>query len=124
MLLDSNIIVYATLPEHEALRLFIAQNVPFVSIISYVEVLGYHRLTAIDRQLLQRFFSAAEILPLTNDVAEEAIRLRQQRRMSLGDSLIAATALAYGLTLITHNTEDFRWVANLKLLDPIVTSQS
>jgi hypothetical protein len=48
----------------------------------------------------------------------QAVALRQQKRMTLGDAIIAGTALAYRLTLITRNTDDFRWIAELKLLNP------
>jgi toxin FitB len=48
MLLDSNIVIYAALPEYGALRDFIAKHAPAVSVISRVEVLGYHRLTQQD----------------------------------------------------------------------------
>jgi predicted nucleic acid-binding protein len=43
-----------------------------------------------------------------------AIGLRQQRKMSLGDALIAATALEHNLTLATHNEGDFSWVPGLR----------
>jgi predicted nucleic acid-binding protein len=107
MLLDSNIIVYASQPDHAALRQFIAERNPAVSVISHVEVLGYHRLREPERVLLEQFFQAAQVLPLSEAVAREAIRIRQQRRASLGDSIIAATALVHGRTLVTHNTQDF-----------------
>ena len=45
MLLDSNIIIYAAEPGYDALRKFIAEHNPVVSIISKVEVLGYHKLS-------------------------------------------------------------------------------
>jgi len=38
--------------------------------------------------------------------------------MTLEDAIIAGTALAYRLTLMTRNTDDFRWIAELKLLNP------
>ena len=57
--------------------------------------------------------------PLTQPVLDEAVRLRQQRRMSLGDALIAATALVHGLRLVTRNVDDFRWVDGLNLLNPL-----
>lgn len=44
MLIDSNIIIYASKPEYPNIRQFIADNAPAVSAISYVEVLGYHKL--------------------------------------------------------------------------------
>jgi hypothetical protein len=119
MLLDSNIIVYSTLPEHSTLRAFIAANNPVVSAVSYVEVMGYHRLTAVDRAAFERFFNAAIILPIDQPVLDKAIALRQQRRMSLGDSLIAGTALVHSRVLVTSNIEDFRWIDGLKLHDPM-----
>ena len=60
-----------------------------------------------------------EVPPSEQPILDGAVALRQQRRMSLGDSLIAATALVHGLTLVTHNTNDFRWVTNLLLHDPL-----
>ena len=119
MLLDSNIIIYAARPEHEALRRFIAEHAPRVSAVSYVETLGYYRLDDEERQFLEAFFTAADVLPLTQPVLDEAVRLRQQRRMSLGDALIAATALVHGLRLVTRNVDDFRWVDGLNLLNPL-----
>ena len=51
-------------------------------------------------------------------VAERAVVLRQERRMGLGDAIIAATALVHGLTLVTRNVDDFKHVAGLKLMNP------
>jgi toxin FitB len=122
MLLDSNIIIYASQPAYAELREFITANTPAVSIVSYVEVLGFHRLDAADRQFLEDFFDAAEILPITDAIADQAVRLRQQRRMSLGDALIAATALIHQFTLVTRNCGDFEWIAELDMLNPVPAS--
>ena len=118
MLLDSNVIIYAAKLEHEALRHLIVEHAPAVSAVSYVEVLGYHRLTEQERRHFESFFAAAHMLNIESTVLEQAIRLRQQRKMTLGDALVAGTALAHGLTLITRNTQDFRWIDALHLLDP------
>lgn len=84
-----------------------------------MEVLGYHRLTDADKQLLMAFFAQINILPLDGPVIQAAITLRQRKRMSLGDALVAGTALVHGLTLLTHNTEDFRWIEGLQVVDPL-----
>ncbi len=118
MLLDSNVIIYAARPEHEALRRLIAERAPAVSVVSYVEVLGYHRLTEQGRRHFEAFFAAAPVLNIGSTVLDQAVRLRQQRKMTLGDALVAGTALAHGLTLVTRNTQDFRWIDGLPLLDP------
>lgn len=118
MLLDSNIIIYAIKPEFSQLRELIAEHSPLVSAISYVEVLGYHQLTTEDEQDLTDFFDATEILPISTTVLSKAVALRKQRKMSLGDSVIAATALVNELTLVTANSKDFKWIEGLKLLNP------
>ena len=117
MLLDSNIIIYAAQPEHSQLRELIAEHSPAVSALSYLEVLGYHRLTEPQRQYFEQFFQVAQVLPISQKVLIQAVALRQQRRMTLGDAVIAGTALVYKLTLITRNVDDFRWIAELNLLN-------
>jgi predicted nucleic acid-binding protein len=119
MLLDSNAIIYATQPEHTRLREFIAAHTPSVSAVSYVEVLGYHMLSQAEEALLRQFFAASTMLPIDEDVLDQAVRLRQQHKMSLGDALVAATALVHRLVLITHNVDDFGWIDGLTLIDPL-----
>jgi toxin FitB len=67
---------------------------------------------------LEAFFRLARVLPLSQAVLDQAVVLRQQRKMSLGDALVAGTALAHGLTLVTRNVEDFQWIQGLSLLNP------
>jgi predicted nucleic acid-binding protein len=124
VLLDSNIIIYASQPAYSALRSFIRDNPVAVSAISIVEVLGYHGLSDDDRADFEAFFASARVLPVSDDVIGWGVRLRQQRRMTLGDALIAGTALAHDLTLVTRNTDDFAWVASLRLHNPIVAGDA
>ncbi len=119
MLLDSNVIIFATQAEHSDLRAFIVEHSPAVSAVSYVEVLGYHKHSDVQRKLFESFFAASNVLPLSDAVLQEAVKLRQQRKMSLGDSLIAGTALVHDLPLVTCNTADFRWIPRLALIDPL-----
>jgi len=122
MLVDSNILMYAAQPAHAHLRQFIAVHAPAVSAVSYVEVLGYPQLDDEARQYLEAFFRLARVLPLSQAVLDQAVALRQQRKMSLGDALVAGTALAHGLTLVTRNIEDFQWIQGLSLLNPFDTA--
>ncbi len=55
---------------------------------------------------------------MDSTVLEQAVRLRQLRKMTLGDALVAGTALTHGLTLVTRNTGDFRWIPDLSVRDP------
>jgi predicted nucleic acid-binding protein len=119
MLIDSNIIIYATQPGHAKLREFIAAQAPAVSAVSYVEVLGYHELTAAEELLLREFFAVSTMLPIDQDVLDQAVTLRRQQKMSLGDALVAATALVHRLPLATHNVNDFAWIDGLIVVDPL-----
>jgi toxin FitB len=122
MLIDSNIIIYGARPEHSELRRFIARYHPAVSVVSYVEVLGYHKLTYQERSYFETFFAAAPMLSISPVVLNQAVKLRQIRKMTLGDALVAGTALAHDLTLVTRNTSDFDWIPGLSLLDPFLDS--
>ena len=123
MLIDSNIAIYASQQRYDSLFNFL-ENLPSrsVSIVTYIEALGYQRLLESEKRSLEHFFRNSEILPLTDAIADQAISLRQQRRMALGDAIIAATAMTHSLALVTHNTEDFRWINGLGLLDPLTNS--
>jgi predicted nucleic acid-binding protein len=90
-----------------------------VSLIdSNIVIEASHRLKEDDRRDIETFLaSTTELLP-TPPIIAQAIALRQQKKMGLGDALIAATALVHGLTLVTRNVKDFRWIDGLNLLDP------
>ena len=119
MLLDSNIIIYAIKPEFSNLRDLVEKAHPMVSAISYVEVLGYHKLTSEDRQDFEEFFDIVPIIHISQTIIEKAVALRQQRKMSLGDSIIAATTIVHNLTLVTANVKDFEWIQEITILNPL-----
>jgi toxin FitB len=119
VILDSNIIIYAALPEHADLRQFIAKHTPAVSAVSVVEVLGYHLIPQTERVTFEAFFQAVEVLPVSESVIARAVQLRQIRKMSLGDALIAATALVFQRELLTRNISDFHWIPDITLRNPI-----
>lgn len=75
-----------------------------------------------DMPALRRFLSAFVCLPFDDDAAEHAARVRCDlagRGTPIGpnDLLIAATALSHDLTLVTHNTREFRRVVGLRIED-------
>ncbi len=119
MILDSDIIIYCSLPENQFLRDFVRSNAPSFSEISLVEVLGYHKLSEYDSKYFERFFESLSALAISEKIINGAINLRQQRKINLGDSLIAATAIEHDLTLVTNNLKDFNWIAGLKVINPL-----
>lgn len=118
MLLDSNVIIYSAEPQYQQIRDLIARTSPSVSAISYVEVLGFPRITSLQIAEFTAFFAKAPVFAIDQPILDQAVLLRQQRRMSVGDAIIAATALVHDETLVTRNIADFPWITGLKLLDP------
>ncbi|WP_162268256.1 type II toxin-antitoxin system VapC family toxin [Hymenobacter sp. PAMC 26628] len=117
-LLDSNLLIYSAAETHKFLRPLALSRQNFASFISKVETLGFHRLEAADAIYFNSLFAIITLLPVTPNIIESAIQLRQQRRMSLGDSLIAATALEFDLMLATRNVADFASIPSLTVYDP------
>jgi predicted nucleic acid-binding protein len=84
-----------------------------------MEVLGYHKLKADEKEVLENLFAELSVIYPSIEVFQKAVELRQKRNISVSDALIAATAIFHDLTLATHNTSDFEWVNVLNLTDPI-----
>ena len=119
MLIDSNLIMYATQPSYTQLRRWLVNDATHYSAISRLETLGYHRLGDPEKQAIMAILDTLEMVLITKATLEIAIGLRQQRKMSLGDSVIAASCLEHGLSLATANDKDFAWVPGLVIHNPV-----
>ena len=117
-LLDSNILIYASQPGNEFLDVWLTAEGARLSAISIPEVLGFTGLSAEDEAVFEAWFSRLFVLAVTEPILRRAAALRRQRRMKLGDSIIAATALEVGAELVTRNVDDFKHIAGLKLTNP------
>lgn len=117
ILIDSNIIIYTGLGNQGQLRKWLKNYSPVVSAVSQIEVLGYWKLTKKDKYYFETFFSNLKVIPINEEVIEEAIALKQMKSKSLGDSIIAATAILENIPLLTANSKDFSSIKNLELID-------
>jgi len=73
------------------------------------------------RENLEQWLTRFVILPYDNETAKAWAQVRASRRqqglpISTGDAWIAACALRYNCTLVTHNTADFQHIDQLKLI--------
>ncbi len=57
-------------------------------------------------------------IPLDEQIITRTIELRRQKKMSLADSIIAATALLHHLPLVTRNEADFSHIDELEIINP------
>ena len=115
MIIDSNIIIYSAMPEYQKLRGFLSQNANdlVVSAITKLEVLGYHKISTEEKSFFEGFFQTIIVHPVNFAIIEKAILLRQKQKMTLGDSLIAATSISLNQKLLTNNVEDFAGLGEL-----------
>jgi predicted nucleic acid-binding protein len=120
-LIDSNVII-----DFKANRIP-PENLPFlkqvfnedfhISVAVEIEVLGFN--TSPEGTVeLEEFIAGATIFQLDEPITRRTIDLRRRYKLKLGDAIIAATALEYNLTLITHNVADFKRVDGLSILNP------
>lgn len=118
MIVDSNVIIYAIKPEFDRLRTYLVLKADtlYVSSITRLESLGYHRLTADEATQFDDLFRIINMIGINELVITEAIRLRQQRKRSLADSIIAATGLLYKQPVLTNNVADFADIEGLQVI--------
>ena len=117
MLLDSNIIIY--LSNDSNLDNFLKDEILFASIVSKIEVLGFHKISEKKKLDLSNFFKDITILTIDSEIVDQSIALRQKRNISLGDAIIASSALVHNLPLVTANTPDFKWIDGIILINPL-----
>lgn len=116
IILDSNVIITAAKGD---LNLAVLRGQAlYVSDISRLEVFGYHQLSLSENAALEDFFANVQILEISKLVISEAILLRQEKKMSTGDAIIAATAQIMQFPLYTANIKDFQHIESLQLINP------
>jgi len=120
-ILDSNLIIYSYENKYSKLRTFIFDSIHkmYASEISKLEVLGYQQLKSSEAVYFQEFFNQVNIIPISTEIINQAIQLKQDKKMSLGDSIIASTAIIKNLELHTNNVSDFEHIRNLVIENPL-----
>ena len=109
-LLDTNIIIYyfnGIVLENEIDD--ILRNDFNISIITKIEFLSWQKLLKDDTlyKKAKEFISYATIYDLNEVIADQTIKIRQQYKIKIPDAIIGATALTYGLDIVTNNVKDF-----------------
>lgn len=106
-LFDTNILIDHLSGRPMAGQVIGAAHRPMISLITYMEVLvgaeNGQETETLRHWMKQQF----EVVPVSLDIAHEAVILRQRRRIKLPDAIIWASARLAGAILVTRNTKDF-----------------
>lgn len=121
-LIDTNVAIYflnGVLPP---------QSLPFMrsvfdsgvnlSVITKIELLGWSFPDDLSTHSAEQFVEASTIYSLTDEVVSQTIALRKFHKIKLPDAIIAATAIVYGLMLISRNDKDFISIPSLSYRNP------
>jgi predicted nucleic acid-binding protein len=141
VLIDTNVLIYATLEDDPRftrsrdLLLSPRDSEQYVSVQNLAEM--YPNLTgprmekpdqpAVARSKIQSIASlpSLQVLPLTSDVQAIALELCEKYRITRQryyDAQLAATMIAHGIrTLLTENTQDFKGMTEIRVIDPFAT---
>lgn len=94
------------------------EDSPIISAITEIELLCWKTATEDDIEVLNGFINDSLVIELEKAIKLKTAEIRKAHRIKLPDAIVAATALVYKLTLITRNTEDFKNIAGLVIINP------
>ncbi len=120
MIFDSDVLIWFSRGEPEAVALVNSSHDRQVSIVTLMEVLQGVRSKS-EMRTTKQFFQLLnfQVIPLTESIGYLAAGLIEEHALSCGlratDALIAATARETGETLATGNLKHFRPIANLDI---------
>jgi predicted nucleic acid-binding protein len=105
LLLDTNILIDVLRGEALALAWLEGQQQPFISVITWIEVLVGCREGESSR--VHDWLESFPRLALDEAIAAETVRLRQRHGLKIPDAILLATARCGNFTLATRNVKDF-----------------
>jgi predicted nucleic acid-binding protein len=111
---DTNVCIYLLDGNDVLVEMLQGQNL-YISIITEMELHAYHGHNSSAIQVLDNFLQSVSIINIEEKVKRYTIEIRKQAKLKLPDSIIAASAISYGMPLITAD-KSFKKITNLDLI--------
>ncbi len=105
-LLDTNILIDFLNGIPAAREILEREEASAISRITWMEVMA-GAVDAREDKALRGWLARFEVLPVDEQVADEAVAIRRSDRLRLPDAIIRATARTSDRILVTRNTRDF-----------------
>lgn len=110
LLLDSNIVLYLLNGEETLIPLLEGKSL-YLSFITQLELLSFPEISQEEINKIERFIQECIIIEISSTIKEYTINFRKKFRLSLPDSIIAATSLYINVPLVTADS-DFKKLTN------------
>ena len=91
IVLETNIILYL-LDGNNELALILDEMEIFVSIITDIELLGYHDLSDFEKSKVKLFLSECQIIPLNVEIKNICVEFKQNHKIKTPDTIVAGTS--------------------------------
>ncbi len=104
-ILDSNAIIYLSKGLVNIDDIICDDEEYAVSVITYMEVLGYTFESEKEEKFIIDLFALLQIKYLNSDIIQRVIALRKKRKIKLPDAIICATAISEGAYLLTNDSK-------------------
>ena len=117
--LDTNIIIYLSQEKMKITDFASKGDRLCISIISYMESLGYPFKSKEEEIIVKRLCDTCEVFNLTKQITDKTIEIRKQAKIKLPDAIIGSTALINEALLVTANVKDFRLIDGISIINPI-----
>lgn len=114
ILVDTNIFLYL-FKGNDTLKELLQGKSIYVSFVTELELIGFKNMTANEEEQIGELLSECSIVSMNKNIKDKYVEIRRNYHLKLADAIIAATAIANGIPLITSD-QQFKTVKELKLV--------
>lgn len=114
ILVDTNIFLFL-MSGSDTLEEILQGKDIYLSFVTELELISFKGITERQEKQVAELLSDCSIIPMNKLVKEKYIELRKKYSLKLADAIIAASALAFDMPLITAD-KDFKKINKLKLI--------
>lgn len=95
----------------------ILDSLPIISFVTQIELLSWKSDRKTENAIVS-FVDGCEVKGISAEMISHCVKIRRVNNLKTPDAIIAATALAFNLIIVTNNTKDFDNIKGLKIINP------
>jgi len=114
ILVDTNIALYLLNGSDDIENVLQGKDV-YMSFITELELIGYKGTTSTQEKQIRELLKDCSIISMNSLIKDKYVEIRKKSNLKLADAVIAATAIAFDMPIITADKQ-FKTVEGLKLI--------